>query len=99
MRVELPTGLSLTLAQQQLLHAGLDLVADRVMQHRSTPGQALEIGPQRNGTLSIGAFTRSTDGQTYEVAAWKDIDDSSFVFYFQRDAAGQLRLKTEQFDN
>ena len=99
LRVELPTGLSLTSTQQQLLHAGLDLVADRVMQHRATPGQALEIGPQRNGTLSIGAFTRSTDGQTYEVAAWKDIDDSSFVFYFQRDAGGQLRLKSEQFDN
>jgi hypothetical protein len=97
-RYELPAGLVLSAPQQELLYAGLDLVADRVMQHRVTPGQPLEVGPLRNGTLAIGSFTRPTDGETYEVAAWKDIDDSSFVFYFQRDA-GQLRLRIEQFDN
>jgi hypothetical protein len=97
-RYDLPAGLALTGPQQELLYAGLDLVAERVMQHRATPGELLEIGALRNGTLAIGSFTRPTDGETYEVAAWKDIDDSSFVFYFQREA-GQLRLKIEQFDN
>jgi hypothetical protein len=96
-RVDLPGNLALPPEQQQLLHAGLELIAGSVMQHRADQGEA-KIGPQDNGTLSIGTFTRSTDGQTYEVAAWQDIDDSSYVFYFQRDAGGQLQLKTLQTD-
>lgn len=42
---------------------------------------------------------RPTDGQRYEVAAWRDVDDASYVWYFQRDANHQLKLISEQFDN
>jgi len=67
----------MTASQRELVYAGLDLVAEQVLQARLTPGssgQRLELGAQHTGT----------DGKAYEVAAWRDVDDHSAVFYFQR---------------
>lgn len=60
--------------------------------------EPFRLGALREGELVLGPFTR-TDGKTYEVAKWKDIDDGSFTLYFERTAEGRLRLHTSQFDN
>ncbi len=96
-KIDLPT---LPHKQLELATAALELVADRVLRFRvvGSGSNSARLGDRENGVLVIGDFVRK-DGQTYETAYWKDIDDSSYVFYFQRDAAGQLKLKHDQFDN
>jgi hypothetical protein len=66
----------------------------------TVPGEdrVIELGPRRQGVLVIGAFKRPTDGETYQVADWRDIDDGSFVLYFEVGKWGPL-LRVEQFDN
>lgn len=57
------------------------------------------FGALREGTLSLGSFTRSTDGQTYEVAKWRDKDGGGITLYFDRAEGDRLRLVSEQVDH
>ncbi len=99
MDIQLPNDLNLSPKQNELATAAIEILFDEVLRHRATPGTPELLGPQYNGTLSLGEFVRPTDGQRYEVAAWRDVDDASYVWYFQRDANQQLKLISEQFDN
>ncbi|MEZ4454400.1 MAG: hypothetical protein R3B09_33420 [Nannocystaceae bacterium] len=99
-RIVLPAELSLTLRRREVVTAGLELIFDRSLTHRRDPGGApLRLGPGENGVLLVGDFVRSTDHQAYEVAYWRDVDDDTYVFYFQRGAHDQLVLKVVQYDN
>lgn len=96
-RIELPE-IELSDELRELAVAAIDHLWDMPLRYSSHAGQPVELGPSRAGVLSVGAFTRPTDGQTYQVANWRDIDDASFVLYYQRAEHG-LRLAISQFDN
>jgi len=92
--LSLPEGL--TPEQRALATAALESVWDHVLQHRAVEGQPLELG--RQGELRLGTFECPTDGRSYLVADWKDIDDGSYTFYFSEGSHG-LQLDIEQFNN
>ena len=95
---EVQTGsTTLTDDQRALVVAAFDLLWSRHLQYRSDGG-VVPLGPTENGVLTIGDFTRSTDGETYRVADWRDIDDGSYVLYFQTGTTG-LELRVIQYDN
>lgn len=56
------------------------------------------LGPDGQGVLSVGWFTRSTTGEELFAADWRDLDDSSYVFYFRMGTWGP-ELAVEQYDN
>lgn len=95
--VELPA--TATAEQRELATAAMELVWDRVLTYRRDGDTPFTLGATAEGTLAVGSFVRPTDGKTYLVADWKDIDDSSFTFYFQRNEVGTLKLAIEQFNN
>ncbi|MEX1364695.1 MAG: hypothetical protein AB1Z98_16330 [Nannocystaceae bacterium] len=68
------------------------------LQQQVNGDEPVRLGPTGQGVLSVGSFTRPTDGQTYEVANYRDIDDASFVYYYLRGELG-LQLAILQFDN
>ena len=88
-----PTG-----EMQELAYASLEYLWNNGFVQRLTPPEAFELGDRREGVLKLGTFTRPDDGKTYLVADWRDIDDGSYVLYYERTAAG-LKLAIEQFDN
>lgn len=88
-----PTG-----EMQELAYAALEFLWDGSFKHRMVEPAGLELGRLREGVLKLGTFTRPDDGKTYLVADWRDIDDGSYVLYFERSPAG-LKLAIEQFDN
>ncbi|MCA9690302.1 MAG: hypothetical protein KC636_11880 [Myxococcales bacterium] len=92
-------AIDLTDAQRSLAIAALEVLWDVHLRH-TVGGEArpVELGPQRQGVLTIGPFTRATTGETFATAAWRDIDDGSFVLYFDEGPFG-LRLRVSQFDN
>ncbi len=96
--LELPEGLDLNDDQQQVLYAAVELLWDSTFRHRFDGNQPLDIGDRGQGELRIGEFQRPDDGQNYLVADYRDIDDNSFVFYFQKAQDG-LRLAIQQYDN
>ena len=91
-------ALTPTAAQRELAVAALELLWDLHLRHTVFGDAPLELGPRRQGVLTIGPFTRSTSAQTFLTASWRDIDDGSFVLYFVRGEQG-LHLHTQQFDN
>lgn len=93
--IEFPA--SFTPEQEELATAGMELAWEDVLTHRRWEEEPLQLTGQ--GTLSVGSFTRPTDGKTYLVADWRDIDDSSHTYYFQRDQNGALQLAIKQFNN
>jgi hypothetical protein len=96
--LELQRGLNLTAEQREVTYMAADILWDMTFRHRADGAAPLELGPNTQGTLRVGEFTRPDDGKTYLVADWRDIDDDSRVLYFERTAAG-LRLAISQFDN
>jgi hypothetical protein len=51
-------------------------------------GEPIEIGRLRQGTLHLGRVLNAHDDQPYVMAYWKDIDDASFGWLFEKDANG-----------
>jgi len=47
-------------------------------------GDPLEIGRLRKGTLHFGRLINTTDGKPYVMAYWRDIDDASFAWAYER---------------
>lgn len=92
------TPTPLTGETQELAYAAMEFLWENSLKHRIPPPEGLELGSRREGVLKLGSFTRPDDGKTYLVADWRDIDDASFVLYFERTNAG-LKLAIEQFDN
>lgn len=85
----------LTEQQRDVFYAALELVFDKSLKYRvADEAQPLRFGANEQGTMRIGEFTRP-DGERYLVADWKDIDDSSFTYYFKPHAGG-VSLKIEQ---
>ncbi len=89
---------ALTPAQREVATAALEVLWPTGFQFQADARGAVGIGPRAQGTLAVGNFTRSTDGKSYEVAAWRDVDDNSHVLYFDRTASGALKLATDQVD-
>jgi hypothetical protein len=93
--VDLPAGI--TPEHRDVAVAAFEVLWDG-LKPRLGPGDAFELGARREGTMVVGEFTRPTDGKPYLVADWRDIDDGSYVLYFERSLQG-LKLATRQFDN
>jgi hypothetical protein len=89
------TDVALSVEQRELARSALELLMPRTLEARmlgrDTP---IDLAPQ--GQLRIGAHTDQRDGQRYLVVDWKDIDDASRTFYFQRGTDGVLELKIDQ---
>ncbi len=96
--VELPAGVNLNADQQKALYAAMALLWGNTFQPRLNPGEESQPLGGNMGVLKIGEFTRPDDGQKYLVADWRDIDDNSQVFYFQKNDAS-LRFAINQYDN
>lgn len=96
--IDVPANSTMSVAQKQVATAGFELIFARSLTHRRDSGNP-PIDIARMGSMSVGEFTRPTDGQKYEVAYWKDVDDDTHAYYFQRNPAGDLALKTIQYDN
>jgi hypothetical protein len=76
------TGVSgADLAETRFLEAALGQAYDNVLQHRAWP-QGSPADLSGNGELRHGTWTDALTGETYRIAHWNDIDDSSFVYYF-----------------
>jgi hypothetical protein len=78
--------------------AAFDLLWERHLQYTASSAGTVQLGSSAQGVLTVGTFTRPTDGLSYTAADWRDIDDGSFVFYFQLGTCGP-ELKTLQYDN
>ncbi len=79
--------------------AALEYLWSESLKHRLIGSRdPFEFGPRREGTLTLGSFTKP-DGKTYEVADWNDIDDGSYTLYFDRTQEGRLKLAIVQFNN
>jgi len=83
-----------TLEQRQVATAAFELIWDHVLTHRREGDAPLDMA--RQGSLQVGTFTRPTDGKSFLVANWNDIDDASHTFYFDRHPDGLLRLAVNQ---
>ncbi|OGR12183.1 MAG: hypothetical protein A2341_20850 [Deltaproteobacteria bacterium RIFOXYB12_FULL_58_9] len=94
-RIELKDGL-LDNEQRDVAYIAFDRLWEYTLQHRVDGAAPLELGQE--GVMKVGAWTRPTDGKKLLVASWRDIDDASYVFYFEPDAAGP-KLLVEQSDN
>lgn len=90
--------LLLTEEWRELAVAAFEFLWFRHLQHAANGTEPVELGPDHQGVLTLGAYTRPDDGVTYQVADWADIDDGSWVLYFQRGPFG-LTLAISQFDN
>lgn len=77
--------------------AAFDYLWDVHLFFAADPDRPLELGPDAQGVLRLGRWTRK-DGRTFLTADWRDIDDGSYVLYFLEEALG-LRLAIVQFDN
>lgn len=88
-------GPALSDEHTRLAYAAFEHLHHFVFQHQPWD---IQIASNRAGTLRLGEHTRSDDGKTYLVADWRDIDDASFTFYFERTDGG-LRLAINQFNN
>lgn len=62
-------------------------------------GVPLEIGPNRAGTLHLGRVRNTHDGKLYVLAYWRDIDDSSLGWLFEKDSDGAWVQAGEVFLN
>jgi len=83
----------------ELGHAALQYLWSESLKHRVIGSQdPSEFGSSREGTLTLGSFTKP-DGKTYEVADWQDIDDGSFTLEFDRTQEGRLKLAISQLSN
>jgi hypothetical protein len=92
-------GIELTDAQRAVAVAAFEHLWAVHLRH-TVHGEArpVRLGPNAQGVLVVGAFTRPTDGETYQTAWWRDIDDGSYVLYFEVGRWGPL-LRIEQYDN
>ncbi|MCB9797142.1 MAG: hypothetical protein H6741_31025 [Alphaproteobacteria bacterium] len=91
--------LSLTAEQRALAVAAFDYLWDVHLRHRQWGSEPVDIGPRSNGVLTLGDFYKHPRGRSYATAWWRDIDDGSFVLYFDRDPRYGLQLAISQFDN
>ena len=90
--VGLEGGPAMSLEHAQAAYAAFEHVNDAVFQH-----QDWDIKLPGAGRLRLGTFTRPDDGKTYVVADWKDVDDASFTYYFEKTDAG-LKLAINQYN-
>jgi hypothetical protein len=84
----------LTEQQRDVVYATLELLFDNTLRYRGESGEQIRLGPNDQGTLRLGTFTRP-DGERFLIADWKDIDDASFTYYF-KPTDGGVSLLTEQ---
>lgn len=91
------TPIAVAPEHRDVLRATLELAYERTIQHAAF-GQP-EVDLARLGAVRIGTHHDATNGQDYIVGDWKDIDDASSTFYFQRDPHGQLFIAREQYNN
>ena len=94
-RYDLPS--TLTEDQRNVATAAINIIWNSVLRHNSHSNPVV-ISPNTKGTLAIGEFTRSDDGQTYVVADWRDIDDASSTFYYKIGPAAP-KLAINQYNN
>ncbi|MEM9490356.1 MAG: hypothetical protein AAGC55_14515 [Myxococcota bacterium] len=91
--------LTLTDEQRDLAVAGLEMLWELHLRHVvGNDERPLTLGGNAQGVLAVGPFTRSTSGETFLTADWRDIDNSSYVLYFDTGSFG-LRLRIQQYDN
>lgn len=81
---------------RDLAVAAFEYLWDVHLRHTVTGDAPVRLGHGSQGVLTVGSFAR-IDG-TYLAADWRDIDDGSYVLYFQRTPLG-LQLKIQQYDN
>ena len=95
---DIDTPVALDAGQREVALAALDLMFERSFTHvLSSPSDPLHLGS--TGSLRIGTHVHPQTAEQYIVADWRDIDDASFTFYFQREPSGALRLAIEQYNN
>jgi DNA uptake protein ComE-like DNA-binding protein len=75
-----------------------DRLWDCCLRHQYV-GEPLEIGRNRRGVLYLGRVLDAHDGKAYVLAYWRDIDDASFGWLYEKDAAGRWVQKGEVFLN
>jgi subtilisin-like proprotein convertase family protein len=83
---------------QQIAVSSFDRLWDCCLRHQYS-GVPLEIGPRHKGTLHLGRVVDSRNGQPYVMSYWKDIDDSSFAWLYEKDASGQWVQAVEVYLN
>lgn len=62
-------------------------------------GDPLEIGPRRRGTLHFGRVINTHDNRPYVMAYWRDIDDASFAWLYEKNVQGAWIRAAEVFLN
>jgi hypothetical protein len=88
--------MQLSMGQRMLAYAAFEILWQRVLQFRTTPGQPLGLPAQ--GSLRLGTFVNPLDRRRTWVADWKDIDDASYTFYFEH-KRDMLVPAIEQYNN
>jgi hypothetical protein len=75
-----------------------DRLWDCCLQHQFE-GEPLEIGRLKKGVLHLGNVINAHDNKPYVLAYWRDIDDASFGWLFEKDSSGAWVRKGEVFLN
>lgn len=90
-----PAGLEAPYAE--VARTVVELMYPRSLQYRADgPGP---IPLERNAEIQMGRHVDPRNAEDYIVGAYRDIDDDSYVFYFQRSPSGVLTPRRAQYDN
>lgn len=75
----------------------VELMYPRSLKYRADGPGPIDLA--RNAEIRVGTHTDPRDGQRYVVGDYKDIDDDSHTFYFQRTPRGVLKPMIDQYNN
>ncbi|MFO0723575.1 MAG: hypothetical protein U1E65_07335 [Myxococcota bacterium] len=76
--------------------AALEILWQRSLKNNVQGSAPFVLGPTAGGTLSLGSFTRPSDGKVFEVADWQSNGTGGSTLYFDRTADGRLKLAIDQ---
>ncbi len=93
------TGLTNVGEWQDVAETVLTKMWDRSFQHRVFNNQPIDIGPGGHGRLDIAPAVDATSGKEGLMVYWRDIDDDSFVWFFQKQDNGSFEEKHEVYLN
>lgn len=85
---------------QGVAEDALDHIWDNVLIYRSWPeGSPVELGRNRAGTLDIGEAIDEATGKPGLLVHWKDIDDASFAWFYEKKDDGTYTRGPDVFLN
>ncbi len=84
---------------QNIAETVLTKMWDKSFQHRVFGGQPIRLGPTGNGEVQMGPAIDAASGKEGLMVYWKDLDDDSFAWFFEKKDDGSFAEKHEVYLN